>query len=93
MDVIDLATADTDLIHKYVVYKFYQYEQLNIEDIGLWDVIQKDFKKFREEHFAQLPGATWSIVKDYCYTHEYWLDHNYRPNRSYALIMYNTVNS
>ena len=93
VDVIDLATANTDLIRKYIVYKFHQYDQLKIEDMGLWDAIDEDFKDFREGHFAQVSDAIWSIVKDYCYTHGYWLDHNYGPNRSCASIMYNTVNS
>ncbi|MCJ1470617.1 hypothetical protein MMC07_009263 [Pseudocyphellaria aurata] len=88
---IDLETADEDLINSFVTHKFHQYDQIGAEGWRLWDAIQFDFQKRKEEHFAQLNGSVWTIVRDYR-THAYWLDCNYGPNRSYASIMVDAIN-
>ncbi|MCJ1463395.1 hypothetical protein MMC07_002002 [Pseudocyphellaria aurata] len=50
-----------------------------LKDLRLWDAIQADFEDFQEEHFKMIDGSTWDLIKAYCYTHGYWLDHKYGP--------------
>ncbi|MCJ1463089.1 hypothetical protein MMC07_001694 [Pseudocyphellaria aurata] len=90
---IDLEHADANTIQGYVKYSFRQYANRDIEDRRLWDAIQADFRDFREEHFKMINGSTWDLIKAYCYTHGYWLDHKYGPGKSRATIMLKAVNS
>ena len=87
---IDLETADKTTVQRYI---FQQYTGRNIEDRRLWDGIQANFGDFQEKHFKMLDGPSWDLIKTYCYTHGYWLDHNYSPGESRATIMLKAVNA
>ncbi len=88
---IDLQTADRDLLNKYTIHRFNEYAAANHEDYGLWDCIQIDFEKFEARHFDDLSGTTWRVVKDYCYPHGFWIDHNFGPGRTRTTAMLEAV--
>ena len=79
---INLQTADGATIQKYVVYMFQQYADHNIKDYSFWEAIHFDFEDFKEDHFNKLDSLTWNVLRDYCYMHGYWIDHNYGPGRT-----------
>ncbi len=62
-----------ELLNKFVLYTFSQYETLNLEDYNLWNAIQVDYEDWKEEHFNQLSESTWKFLRQHCYTHEFWL--------------------
>ncbi len=41
---LNLETADRELLNKFVLYTFSQYDALNFEDFNLWDAIQVDYE-------------------------------------------------
>ncbi len=88
---MDIQTADHDNLNKYTIHRFNQYAAANAEDYGLWDCIQVDFEKFEAKHFDELDGPTWRLVRDYCYPHGYWIDHNLCPGRSHTTNMLKAV--
>jgi hypothetical protein len=79
---IDLEKANHHLLNKYVIYRVFQYAALDIEDYDLWICIQTNFAFFIENHLKQLNESTWKILLDYCYSHEYWVDHDSRRKMS-----------
>ena len=79
---INLVTAASTIIQRYVAYRFQQYSDCHLEDYSLWNVIQIDFEDFEVEHFNKLNGKTWSVLRDYCYTHGFWINHNFGPGRT-----------
>jgi hypothetical protein len=72
---IDLDKANHHILNKYVNYRVSQYAVLDIENYNLWICIQTNFVLFIESHFSQLNESNWKILLDYCYSHEYWIDH------------------
>jgi hypothetical protein len=42
----------------------------------LWISIQADFADFIEKHLDQLNESIWKSLLDYCYSHDYWIDHD-----------------
>ncbi len=90
---LNLETADRDLLNKYVPYTFGQYAATNTEDYDLWDAIQVDYEDWEEEHFNQLSGSTWKFLSHYCYTHGYWIDHNFGNGRTRATNMLKAIQS
>ena len=89
----DIQKADNDLLNKYVIYKFNQYAEMNVEDYCLWDSIQMYFAKFEARHFNELDNPTWRIVRDYCYMHRFWINHNNGPNRTHTTFMLKVVDN
>jgi hypothetical protein len=75
---IDLHKTDHHILNKYVTYRVSQYAVLDIENYDLWICIQTNFVLFIENHLRQLNELTWKILLDYCYSHEYWVDHDSR---------------
>jgi hypothetical protein len=51
------------------------YTLLNSVNYDLWISIQVDFADFIEKHFDQLNESIWKSLLDYCYSHNYWIDH------------------
>ena len=87
----DFQTTDHDMINKYAIHKFNLYAAANDEDYNLWDCIQVDFEKFEARHFDELHGSTWKIIRNYCYPHGYWIDHNFGPGRTRTTAMLKAV--
>lgn len=90
---IDLQTADGDTIQKYVMYMFKGYENINVEDKMLWDCIHFDFEHFEKEHFDQIDSFTWAFIRKYCYTHGYWIDHNFTSGITRSTTMVKAIKS
>jgi hypothetical protein len=65
-----------------VTYRVSQYAVFGIENYDLWICIQTDFVLFIENHLRQLNESTWKMLLDYCYSHEYWLDHDSKRKMS-----------
>ncbi len=80
------------MINQYTIYKFnHEYAEMNVEDYCLWDSIQMDFAEFEERHFDELNNTTWRVVRDYCYPHGFWIDHNFGPSRNCTTTMLTAV--
>jgi hypothetical protein len=79
---IDLDKANHHILNKYVTYRLSQYASLDIENYDLWICIQTDFVLFIENHFKQLNESIWKILLDYCYSYEYWVDHDSKRKMS-----------
>ena len=88
---IDLETADPTTIQKYVAYRCQGYADHNTQDYSLWNAIQIDFGDFKAEHFNTIDGQTWTLLRDYCYMHGFWIDHNFGPGRTRTTIMLKAV--
>ncbi len=73
---LDLDKADKKTLNKYVLYRLTQYTLLDSVDYGLWIFIQADFANFIEKHLNQLNESIWKSLLDYCYSHDYWIDHD-----------------
>jgi hypothetical protein len=73
---IDLDKANYHILNRYVIYQVSQYAILDIENYDLWICIQTNFVFFIENHLNQWNKSIWKILLDYCYSHEYWVDHD-----------------
>ncbi len=73
---LDLDKADKKFLNKYVFYRLSQYTLLNSVNYELWISIQADFANFIEQHLNQLNESIWKSLLDYCYSHDYWIDHD-----------------
>jgi hypothetical protein len=65
--------ADRYTLNKHVIQLFQGYAERELQDWWLYKVIRADFRQFREEHFNELDYSTWMYVREYCYTHGFWL--------------------
>lgn len=83
----DIQTTDYDLLNKFVIHRFNQYNAVNTEDYSLWDCIQIDFEKWESKYFNKLDNAIWKIFRDYYYHHEYWINYNIAPSKTYTIVM------
>ena len=88
---IEIETTDHDILNKYAIQKFNQYAAANAEDYSLWDCNQVDFEKFEAKHFDRFYGPPWKLVRDYCYSHEYWIDHNFGTGKTRTTTMLKAV--
>ncbi len=73
---LDLDKTDKKTLNKYVIYRLTQYTLLDSVDYDLWIFIQADFADFIEKHLNQLNESIWKNLLDYCYSHDYWIDHD-----------------
>jgi hypothetical protein len=73
---LNIEKADHSLLNKYVIYRVSQYMTLDIEDYDLWIFIQTNFVQFTENHLKLLNESIWKSLLDYCYSHDYWIDHD-----------------
>jgi hypothetical protein len=73
---LNLDKADKKILNKYVFYRLNQYTLLNSVNYDLWISIQTDFADFIEKHLDQLNESIWKSLLDYCYSHDYWIDHD-----------------
>jgi hypothetical protein len=73
---LDLDKANKKILNKYVFYRLSQYTLLNSVNYDLWISIQTDFADFIEKHFDQLNESIWKSLLNYCYSHDYWIDHD-----------------
>ncbi len=73
---LDLDKAVKKTLNKYVIYRLTQYTLLDSVDYDLWIFIQADFADFIEKHLNQLNESIWKNLLDYCYSHDYWIDHD-----------------
>ncbi len=73
---LNLDKADKKTLNKYVIYRLTQYTLLDSVDYDLWIFIQADFADFIEKHLNQLNESIWKNLLDYCYSHDYWIDHD-----------------
>lgn len=90
---LDIQTADNDKLNKFVIHRFTQYAATNIEDYSLWDSVQMDFAEFEAKQLDKLDTDTWKVVKDYCYPHGFWIDHNFGPGRTPTTVMLKAIDS
>ena len=88
---LNIETSDHDILNKYAIHRFNQYAAAIAEDYSLWDCIQVDFEKFEAKHFDEFDGRTWKLVRDYCYPHGYWIDHNFGTGRTRTTTMLKAV--
>ena len=88
---IDIETIDHDILNRYAIHKFNQYAAANAKHYSLWDNIPVDFEKFEAKHFDTFYGPTWKLVRDYCYLHGYWIDHNFGTGTTHTTIMLKAV--
>ncbi len=65
--------VDRYTLNKHVIQLFQKYAERELQDWLLYKAIRADFRQFREEHFNELDYSTWMYVREYCYTHEFWL--------------------
>ena len=86
-----IETTDIDTLNKYAIHKFNEYAAANTEDYSLWNCIQVDFETFKGKHFDQLYSSTWKFVRDYCYSHGYWIDHNFGTGKTCTTTMLKAV--
>ncbi|MCJ1422188.1 hypothetical protein MMC29_000067 [Sticta canariensis] len=93
VDGINLQTADRPTLQNYVAYVVQTYIDDNMEDEHLWEGIHFDFEDFTEEHFKKLDTSTrtWNLLRDYCYAHGYWIDHNFEDGKTRASTMLKAV--
>ena len=85
-------TIDHDMINQYTIYKFnHEYAEMNIEDYCLWDSIQIDFAEFETRYFDELKNITWRVIRDYCYPHGFWIDHNFGPGKTRTIVMLEAI--
>jgi hypothetical protein len=73
---LDLNKADKKILNKYVFYRLSQYTLLNSVNYDLWISIQADFADFIEKHLDQLNESIWKFLLNYCYSYDYWIDHD-----------------
>ncbi len=88
---LDFQTVDYDFINNYIVYRVNKYVARNHEDWNFWDSIQMDFAEFEAKHFDELENDTWGVIRDYCYPHGFWIDHNFGPSRTYTTTMLEAI--
>ena len=84
---IDLQTADAVTIQKFVAHTVQQYADHNVEDYSLWEAIHFDFGEFTEDHLNKINTSSWTLLRDYCYMHGYWIDYNFGPGRTRTTTM------
>ena len=90
---IDSKTIDVEIIRKYVRYHFRKYVINDFENYSLWDFIQENFEHFKKKHFVKLDRDDWELVKIYCYTHDFWINHNYELDRIHVFLMIKIINT
>jgi hypothetical protein len=90
---LNIDNANSKIINKYVIYLFNEYAAANIQDYDLWEVIQINFTHFQTKHFDQLKESIWKLVRNYCYSREYWTNHNFEVDRTRIFIMLETINA
>jgi hypothetical protein len=73
---LNLDKADKKTFNKYVIYRLTQYTLLDSVNYDLWISIQTDFADFIEKHLNQLNESIWKNLLNYCYSHDYWIDHD-----------------
>ncbi len=72
----DIQTVDPDLLDKWVTHRFNICAATNVEDYELWICIRTGFKKFEVKYFDILDNSTWRRIREYCYSHGFWIDIN-----------------
>ena len=50
-----------------------------------------NFAQFEAKHFDESDNNTWGIIRDYCYPHGFWVDHNFGPGRNRTITMLKAV--
>jgi hypothetical protein len=48
---------------------------------------------YETKHFDQLKESTWKLVRNYCYSREYWTNHNFELDRTRISVMLEAVNA
>jgi hypothetical protein len=71
---LNIKNANSKILNKYVIYLLNDYAIVNIYDYDLWNAIQIDSTRFQTEHFDQLKELIWILIRNYCYSREYWID-------------------
>jgi hypothetical protein len=88
---LNLVTANRKLLNKYVIYLLDQWNLNNWKDYSLWKVIQNNFERWIEVHFDQLNINIWIVLRNFCYTHDYWINHNFDVDRIRIITMLNVI--
>lgn len=88
---LNIWEADYNLLNKFVIHKFIQYQVINIKDYSLWKSIQIDFVKFEVKHFDKLDNAILKVFKDYYYLYKVWINFNLGHNKTYNITILKTV--
>ena len=93
VDGINFWAANQKTIYNYVSHVVQTYRDNNMEDKRLWVSIRVDFENFTEEHFKKLDTSTrsWNLLRDYCYVHGFWIDHDYGNGKTRASTMLQAV--
>jgi hypothetical protein len=73
---LDVDKTDKKTLNKYVLYRLTLYTLLDSVDYDLWIFIKADFADFIEKHLNQLNESIWKSLLNYCYFHDYWIDHD-----------------
>jgi hypothetical protein len=68
-----------------------QWNLNNWKDYSFWKIIQSNFERWIETHFDQLNINIWIVLKNFCYTHDYWINHNFDVDRIKIITMLNVI--
>ncbi len=88
---LNLVIANRKLFNKYVIYLLDQWNLNNWKDYSFWKIIQSNFERWIETHFDQLNINIWIVLKNFCYTHDYWINHNFDVDRIKIITMLNVI--
>jgi hypothetical protein len=88
---LNLVTANRILINKFVNYLLVQWDNNNYENYALWSITHDEFENWIETHFDQLNLKIWNDLRNFCYVHDFWINHNFEFDRINVNIMLNVI--
>jgi hypothetical protein len=88
---LNLVIANSIFINKFVNYLLVQWDNSNYENYVLWSIIHDEFENWIETHFDQLNLKIWNDLRNFCYVHDFWINHNFELDRIKINIMLNVI--
>jgi hypothetical protein len=88
---LNLVITNRIFINKFVNYLLVQWNNNNYENYVLWSIIHDEFENWIAIHFDQLNLKIWNDLRDFCYVHDFWINHNFEFDRIKISIMLNVV--
>jgi hypothetical protein len=88
---LNLVIANYIIINKFVNYLLVQWDNNNYENYVLWSIIHDEFENWIAIHFDQLNLKIWNDLRNFCYVHDVWINHNFKFDRIKISIMLNII--
>jgi hypothetical protein len=88
---LNLVTANRILINKFVNYLLVQWNNNNYENYALRSIFHDEFENWIINHFDELNLKIWNDLRNFCYVHDVWIDHNFEFDRIKVSIMLNII--